>query len=74
MRQNGREMSEEIMSHAVRTSIMSIIGAKELLNAEYKEHQIKQEINCNKRDYLDIILRNTKRLEKAINTEVRITT
>jgi signal transduction histidine kinase len=73
MRQNGREMSEEIMSHEVRTSIMSIIGVTELLNAEYKEHQIKQEINRNKRDYLDIILQNTKRLEKAINTELRIT-
>lgn len=74
MRQNEREMSEEIRSHEVRTSIMSIIGATELLNAEYKEHQNKHEINPNKKIYLGIILQNTKRLEKAINTEQRINT
>ena len=44
MRQNEREISEATTSNEVRTSIMSIIGATELLNAEYKEHQIKQEV------------------------------
>jgi signal transduction histidine kinase len=64
MGQRGRKISEEaIASHELRTSIMSILCVIELLNADYIE-QDKQEILIRK-EYLDIIIRNTKRLERV---------
>jgi signal transduction histidine kinase len=66
MRLDGIELPEEIMSHEVRSSIMCIIGAKELLDAAYKE-QHKQEILI--KEYINIIIRNTRRFERAIKTE-----
>jgi signal transduction histidine kinase len=65
MGQRGRKISEEaIASHELRTSIMSILCVIELLNADYIE-QNKQEILIRK-EYLDIIIRNTKRLERLV--------
>ncbi len=66
MRQNEREMSEEIRSHEVRTSIMSIIGATELLNAEYKEHQNKHEINLYKKFILTLFSKIQKGWKKQL--------
>ena len=63
LRQNGREIWEEIMSHEVRKSIVCVISVTDLLDAAYEEQQNSQEILL-KKEYVDIIIRNTKGLKK----------
>jgi signal transduction histidine kinase len=72
MRQRGSEILEEaIASHELRTSITSILGVTELLDAEYIE-QNKQEILIRK-EYVDILTRNAKRLERLAEEILDVT-
>ena len=71
MRQRGSEILEAIASHELRTSITSILGVTELLDAEYIE-QNKQEILIRK-EYVDILIRNAKRLERLAEEILDVT-
>lgn len=59
----------EIAAHELRTPIMPILGYAEILKAEQEEEQegiVGQiEKNENKRNYIDAIIRNAKRLEQV---------
>ena len=72
MGQRGRKILEEaITSHELRTPITSILCVTELLDADYIE-QNKQEILI-KKEYVDIIIRNTKRLERLVEQIIDVT-
>jgi signal transduction histidine kinase len=58
-------------SHELRTPIMSILCVTELLDADYIE-QNKQEILI-KKEYVDIIIRNTRRLERLVEQIIDVT-
>jgi signal transduction histidine kinase len=58
----------EIAAHELRTPIMPILGYAEILKAEQEEQEgiVGQiEKNENKRNYIDAIIRNAKRLEQV---------
>jgi signal transduction histidine kinase len=63
----------EIAAHELRTPIMPILGYAEILKAEQEQEEQEEqegivgeiEKNKNKRNYIDAILRNAKRLEQV---------